>query len=312
VIGERTLRLHAPAKVNLGLEIIGRRPDGYHDLVTIFQTVALCDELTLAPTPSGPIALAADPALGGADNLVLRAAGALAAHAGVATGATLTLTKHIPVAAGLGGGSSDAAATLRGLRDAWSLDLADDALARLATTLGADVPFFLRGGTALASGIGERLAPLPPLAPSWFVLLTPALPLPPDKTRQLYGALTPADFGDGTRTQAQAARLRRGEPLDPALLTNSFAGPLYRLLPALAAWRDRFLAAGATWVQPSGSGPTLYTIALSAEAGQEIAARLGRDGARVAVVQSSNKPSGESIADEAQSATRCIGHTAAR
>ncbi len=281
---ERVLRLHAPAKVNLGLEIVGRRADGYHDLVTIFQTVSLCDTLTFNSAPTGPITLAADPSLGGEGNLVLRAARALAAHTGSTAGATLTLTKHIPVAAGLGGGSSDAAATLRGLRDAWSLAIDDETLTDLATALGADVPFFLRGGTALATGIGERLLPLPPLAPTWFVLLTPALPLPADKTRQLYGALTPADFGAGTRTEEQAARLRRGEPLDPTLLVNSFAGPLYRLLPALALWHDRFLAAGAGWVQPSGSGPTLYTIAPSAAAGQEIAARLGQDGARVEVV----------------------------
>ena len=283
---ERVQHLRAPAKVNLGLEIVGRRADGYHDLVTIFQTVALYDELTLTPAPTGPLALTADPALGGEGNLVLRAARALAAHSGVAAGATLALTKRIPVAAGLGGGSSDAAATLRGLRAAWALDITDATLAELATSLGADVPFFLRGGTALATGIGERLVSLPPPAPLWFVLLTPTLPLPPDKTRQLYGALKPADFGDGARTEAQAARLRRGESLDPALLVNSFAGPLYRLLPALATWRDRFLAAGADWVQPSGSGPTLYTLAPSAEMGQAIAARLGQDGARVEVVQS--------------------------
>jgi 4-diphosphocytidyl-2-C-methyl-D-erythritol kinase len=201
-------------------------------------------------------------------------------------GASLSLTKSIPVAAGLGGGSSDAAATLLGLREFWSLDVADEALATLATGLGADVPFFLRGGTALATGIGEVLTPLPPLPPAWFVLLTPEMPLPTDKTRQLYRALTPADFGDGSRTHAQADRLRRGEPLAPALLVNSFAGPLYRLFPALAAWRDRLLAAGAAWVLPSGSGPTLYTIAPTEEAGWEIAARVKGAGVRAAGVRS--------------------------
>jgi 4-diphosphocytidyl-2-C-methyl-D-erythritol kinase len=279
------IRRRAPAKVNLGLEIVGKRPDGYHDLVTIFQAVELFDQVTVAPAPPGQLTLTADPALGGEANLVLRAARALATHAGVREGAVLALTKGIPVAAGLGGGSSDAATTLLALRELWSLDIADGELATLATNLGADVPFFLRGGTALATGIGEVLTPLPPLAPTWFVLLTPDLPLPADKTRQLYRALTPGDFGDGARTLAQAERLRRGEPLDPALLVNSFAAPLYRLFPALAAWRDRLLAAGAAWVLPSGSGPTLYTVAPAEAVAREIAARTEGNGARVAVAR---------------------------
>ncbi len=150
------------------------------------------------------------------------------------------------------------------------------------------MPFFLRGGTALATGIGERLEPLPPLPPTWFVVLTPALALPPDKTRRLYRALTPADFTDGARTRAQAARLRRGAPLDPALLTNAFAGPLVRLFPALEDWRRRLIAAGAPWAQPSGSGPTLFTVAPDEAAGHRLAARLARAGggeARVHVVR---------------------------
>lgn len=281
-MGTGTRRWRAPAKVNLGLEVVGRRGDGYHAIVTIFQAVGLFDEVTIGPGDA--ITLATDPALGGEANLVLRAARALAAAGGVAGGAALGLAKAIPVAAGLGGGSSDAAAALRGLREHWGLALGDAALAGIAAGLGADVPFFLRGGTALATGIGEVLEPLPPLAPTWFVLVTPELPLPPDKTRRLYGALTPDDFGDGTRTLAQADRLRRGESLDPALLVNSFAGPLFRLFPALAGWRDRLIAAGAPWVLPSGSGPTLFAIAPDEAAGRAIGAALGGVGARVAVV----------------------------
>jgi 4-diphosphocytidyl-2-C-methyl-D-erythritol kinase len=283
------IQRRAAAKVNLGLEVVGKRADGYHELVTIFQAVDLFDEVALTAASPGQLTLAADPALGGEGNLVLRAARALAARAGVTKGAALELTKSIPVG-GLGGGSSDAAATLLGLRELWALDITDEALAELATSLGADVPFFLRGGTALATGIGEALTSLPPLAPTWFVLLTPELPLPADKTRQLYGALTPDDFGDGARTRAQAERLQRGEPIDPELLTNSFAAPLYRLFPALSDWRDQLLAAGAGWVLPSGSGPTLYTIAPSEEAGREIAAQLGGEGARVAVVGVAEPP----------------------
>ena len=277
------VRYRAPAKLNLGLEIVGRRPDGYHELVTIFQTLALYDEVTVAPAPPGTLTLAADPTLGGADNLILRAARALAAHANVAEGAALALEKGIPVAAGLGGGSSDAATTLRALRQHWGLHMTDAELAALATTIGADVPFFLRGGTALATGIGEVLTPLPPLGPSWFVTLTPELPLPPDKTRRLYAALLPHNFSDGARTRAQAERLRRGLGIDPALLVNSFAAPLESLFPALAAWRERLLAAGAPFVLPSGSGPTLYTVVDSEDAGVALAEALGECAARVHV-----------------------------
>jgi 4-diphosphocytidyl-2-C-methyl-D-erythritol kinase len=282
----KTLRRRAFAKINLGLEITGRRAGGYHDLATIFQTIDLADEITVALAPIGTLTLAADPALGGTQNLVLRAARALAAHSGAVRGAALTLTKGVPVAAGCGGGSSDAAATLIALREMWALPTTDDELATIAARLGADVPFFLRGGTALATGIGERLTPLPPQSKTWFVLVTPRLDLPADKTRRLYGALEAADFGDGTRTLDQAARLRRGEPLDPALLANSFAAPLARLFPALAAWEARLLAAGAPFVQPSGSGPTLYTIAPSQAAARAIARALAGTDAAIAVARS--------------------------
>lgn len=276
-------RHRAPAKLNLGLEIVGRRPNGYHELVTIFQTIAFYDEITVAAAPPGELTLSADPALGDAENLILRAARTLAAQSGCTKGAALTLDKGIPVAAGLGGGSSDAATTLRALREHWHLATSDAALATLATRLGADVPFFLHGGTVLATGIGEALTALPPLSPSWFLTLTPTLALPADKTRRLYAALTPRDFGDGTRTLAQAERLRQGLSLDPALLVNSFTAPLERLFPILADWRDQLLGAGAPFVLPSGSGPTLYTIVESEGAARAIQTALGTCAARIHV-----------------------------
>jgi len=284
--GGKPLRRRAFAKVNLGLEITGRRADGYHELVTIFQTVDLADEITVANAPDGALTLAADPALGGEQNLILRAARALAAHSGTKRGAALTLTKGIPVAAGCGGSSSDAATALIALRELWALPTTDAALATLATRLGADVPFFLRGGTALATGIGERLTPLPPQPKAWFVLVTPRLDPPADKTRRLYEALMSGDFSDGTRTLDQAARLRRGEPVDPALLINSFAAPLARLFPVLATWEALILKTGAPFVQPSGSGPTLYTIAPSETAARAIARALAKTDATVAVARS--------------------------
>lgn len=277
-----SLTYRTPAKLNLGLEVVGRRPDGYHELVTIFQAAGVYDTLRLAPAPE--LTLHAPDNLGGEDNLVSRAARALSQYAGAAPGAALTLTKTIPVAAGLGGGSSDAAATLLGLNRLWALGLSVEVLAALGASLGADVPFFVRGGgTALATGIGEQLTALPALEGGWFVILTPPVSLPPVKTQALYAALTADDFSDGSRTRAQAERLRQGQPLDSALLVNGFAAPLLRLCPALAGWQARFLDAGAPWALPSGSGPTLYTLAASAAAAGIIAGRLAGSGAAVYV-----------------------------
>src|SRR5262249_52649544 len=152
----------ARAKVNLWLKVVGRRGDGYHLLDSLVAFADLADSLDVASADrlslavDGPAAAALD---GEGDNLVLKAARLLAEHAGVTSGAALRLTKHIPVAAGLGGGSADAAATLQALADLWRLKLSDAELLGLAAKLGADVPMCLVGRTAVASGIGEKLAP---------------------------------------------------------------------------------------------------------------------------------------------------------
>ena len=135
------------------------------------------------------------------------------------------------------------------------------------------MPFFLNGPTALATGIGERLEPLPPPAEIWFVLIRPAIDLD-GKTARLYRALTPADWSDGARTRAQAARLRAGLPLDATLLVNVFRRPLLSEFPAVAEAEAALLAAGAPTILPAGSGPTLAAIcSLRAEA-ESLAARL--------------------------------------
>jgi 4-diphosphocytidyl-2-C-methyl-D-erythritol kinase len=265
-----------PAKINLGLEVTGRRPDGYHELVTIFQAISLADTLTVEPADELTLTCS-DPALATPDDLCLRAARALRAATGVRRGARLHLEKRIPAAAGLGGGSSDAAATLRLLSQLWGAGLPDDALASLAARLGADVPFFLNGPTALATGIGEQLEPLPPPAETWFVLIRPSIDLA-GKTARLYRALTPADWSDGARTRAQAARLRAGLPLDPALLVNVFRRPLLAEFPAVAEAEAALLAADATVILPAGSGPTLAAIWSSRAEAESLAARLRAGG----------------------------------
>lgn len=178
-----------PAKLNLHLQVLGRRPDGMHELRTVFQSVDLTDELTAVRRPAGRLGLQVCP--GGAvdsgpNNLVLRAARALLEAAGAEAGADLTLSKQIPVGGGLGGGSADAAAALVLLNDLWQLELDRADLASIGAGLGSDVPFFLTGGTALGVGRGEEVYPAPPLPACAFVVCAPEVEV---ATPEVYGAL---------------------------------------------------------------------------------------------------------------------------
>ena len=182
------LTLRVPCKVNLYLEVVGRRPDGYHDLRTVMQAVDLCDELELATREDGRIALnCSDPALPMGDgNLVVRAARMMQERSGTRRGADLALRKRVPVGGGLGGGSADAALTLLGLDRLWGLDTGREALTEMAASLGSDVAFFLHGGTALCEGRGERVTPVPCGGEFSYVLVTPSVGV---STREVYGAL---------------------------------------------------------------------------------------------------------------------------
>ena len=170
-----SITLPAPAKLNLFLHIVGRRPDGYHELQTLFQFLDYGDDLTFTLTPDRPgarltQALADVP---DRDNLIIRAAGALAATtSGALPGVDISLTKRLPMGGGLGGGSSNAATTLLALNHLWQLNLSIDELAELGLSLGADVPVFVRGQAAFGEGVGERLTPVAP-PEDWFLVLKP-------------------------------------------------------------------------------------------------------------------------------------------
>ncbi|MGE5176323.1 MAG: 4-(cytidine 5'-diphospho)-2-C-methyl-D-erythritol kinase, partial [Hyphomicrobiales bacterium] len=186
------LLVRCPAKVNLGLWILGRRPDGYHEIDTILQTIALEDDLRLEPAPAGRTGLVfrseGRPIPGGGPNLVERAYALLEEEGLLPRGAglTATLVKRIPIGAGLGGGSSDAAGMLAGASRYFGLDLPAARLEGLAARLGSDVPFFVRGGTARATGRGDRVGHLCPIPPLWVVLASPPLLI---STGWAYGAL---------------------------------------------------------------------------------------------------------------------------
>lgn len=242
-----TQSIRTPAKLNLGLEVLGRRPDGYHDLATIFQAIDLYDELHL--TPGTAFSYAGDPDIPPEDDIARPILEAAAAERGWRS--TLRLIKRIPIAAGLGGGSSDAALALR-LRAA-GLDRSPSV--EEAARIGADVPFFLRGGTAIATGIGSRLTPLP-TPRLWFVVHTPDVHVE-RKTAMLFQGLDSADFTDGS-TISEIARLiqSESEPL-PDTLPNAFDRQMLEM-PAVAKARGLlFEIAGR--VALTGAGPSIYS-----------------------------------------------------
>ncbi len=268
-------RLNAPAKLNLGLHVLARRADGYHDLDTVFVAIGWHDTLAADPAPdlrlavTGAADLAADLAASG-DNLVLRAARALAAHTGTSAGASLHLGKAIPHGAGLGGGSSDAAAALVLLARLWDLDVPTREMHALARTLGADVPFFLDPRPMRATGIGDVLAPLVGAddgdddAP--YRLPYPLVVVVPEgvrvSTAEAYRLVTPAAVGADGKARVNPAAVVATNDLDRwrRELVNDFEAPVVAAHPPLAALRAALVDAGAAYVSMSGSGSAFFGV----------------------------------------------------
>jgi 4-diphosphocytidyl-2-C-methyl-D-erythritol kinase len=270
-----------PAKINLGLEITGRRPDGFHEVVTILQAISLFDRFTYQPSSSA-FQYRSPPGISPETDLARRAL-LMSAHLSDATG-LLTLEKGIPEAAGLGGGSSDAAAALRiGHRNACCERVVD-----VAGSLGSDVPFFLRAGTALATGTGSTLRQLTTPA-AWVVLVTPRL-LIPSKTRTLYSALGPADFTNG-ETVRNAADATSERSILEQQLPNAFTRPLLEFREVQAAI-DGLRSAGAPWVSVSGAGPTVFTLVEHVADAASIARRVPDDAGSVRIARTLTADSG--------------------
>ncbi len=285
---ESPISVTAPAKINLSLEILRRRDDGFHDVATVLQTVDLVDELEF--TPASDIVVEGDTeGIPLEENLVDRAARLLQTHLGETRGARILLSKRIPLAAGLGGGSADAAATLVGLCRLWERDLRRGELATLAAELGSDVPFFLYGGTALAEGRGERVIPLPPLRHADLVLLAPPIDLP-NKTATLYRSLDPADFTGGEVTRALVAALRKRLPPTPDELFNGFTRAAVERFEGLEGYWSRFEEAGADNVHLSGAGPSLFSLARSRDEAESLHERCLAAGLPAFIVSAAPNP----------------------
>lgn len=265
------LTIAAPAKINLGLEVRGRRADGYHDIVTIFQALEFGDTVHLAPAP----AIQGESSVDGLDastDLAFQAARKLQGRIGTTRGVHIRIDKRIPVAAGLAGGSTDAAAVLLGLRRLWHAD--SSAIAETAQALGADVPFFLSPGTALGLARGDQLQPLPAVGPHWVLLVQPNARI---SAREAYAELRPAEWSGGDATLRQANDVRRGQ-FATNLLTNDLQPAAIRLVPAVGEVLRALESAGAEPALLAGSGPTCFGLFPTRAAARTAEARMGSHG----------------------------------
>ncbi len=268
----------APAKLNLTLEVLAERPDSFHEIRSVIQTINLCDSLRFKLSRNIEIK-PDEPQWIPAKSLISKAVRLVQEVTGCTKGVSIEVNKRIPLMSGLGGDSTDAAATLRGLNKIWKLGLSQEKLLELAGQLGSDVPFFLYGGTAFVEGRGEKVAPLPPLLHLWVVLVIPAaVPRLPGKTKELYARLQPGHYTDGRISQRLVAVLKAGKGFEPSLLFNTFENVAFTYFPQLSVYREHIVKIGADNVHLAGSGPTLFTLVKDRTQAEELHTRLQQQG----------------------------------
>lgn len=264
------LVLAAPAKVNLFLRVLGRRPDGYHEIESLFAPISLSDRLSLTATAEPGVRLAC-PGSGlpeDESNLAFRAARLFLEAAGSDGGLDVILTKRIPVAAGLGGGSSDAAAVLRGANQLFGRPLSQSRLEELALRLGADVPFFIRGRPALARGVGELLEPVE-VPPFHLALVNPGFEV---STAWVYGRLDRPLTGAPPLVRMTGLKVESFSEIEP--LGNDLEAVVEEAFPVVRELRLGLLAAGANLARMSGSGPTVFGLFESRDQAERALASL--------------------------------------
>ncbi len=262
----------AYGKINFSLDVLGLRSDGYHEIATVMQSISLADRLDLQKAAPGQIKLKTD--CSGLpvdqDNLVMKAAVLLQEKYRPPWGAEIFLHKRIPLAAGLAGGSADAAAALRSLNELWELELGEEELRQLGRLLGADVPFCLLGGLALARGVGEKLTPLPNPPDLWLVLVKPEGSLSAGRVYRQWD-LRGQPSGRHTERVLHALRQADGRAL-AACLGNDLEAAACRLLPEIEEIKKELLRRGAWGALMSGSGPTVFGLTGSRREAEALAA----------------------------------------
>lgn len=250
----------APAKINLMLDVLRKREDGFHEVEMIMTMVDLADRLELSELPRDTIIISSQAGYIPLDekNLAFQAARLLKERYNVKTGVHIHLDKKIPVAAGLAGGSSDAAATLRGLNRLWGLGLGLDELHVLGAELGSDVPFCISGGTALATGRGEKLQPIADMPQCWVILAKPPINV---STAEVYGKMRAANIKQHPSAAAMQSALEAGSFEDVCrLLGNVLEDVTLKLHPEVRQLKEAMLRLGADGVLMSGSGPTVFGL----------------------------------------------------
>ncbi len=272
-MSDKTIRREAFAKINLGLDVVRRLPNGYHEVRMIMQTVGICDVLTFRKAASG-IQLVVDneelPTDG--NNLICKAAKLLLDTADVKGGVRITLEKHIPIAAGMAGGSTDAAATLLGINELYEIGYDVDKLKELGVKIGADVPYCIQGGTALAEGIGEVLSPLPTPPECHLVIAKPDINV---STKFVYENLRANELESHPDIDGMIEGLEKG---DLKAITDRLANVLETVTvpayPIIDEIKQSMLDAGAEGALMSGSGPTVFGIFTELEKAQQAAKRV--------------------------------------
>lgn len=272
-MSDKTIRREAFAKINLGLDVVRRLPNGYHEVRMIMQTVGICDVLTFRKAASG-IQLVVDneelPTDG--NNLICKAAKLLLESAGIEGGVSITLEKHIPIAAGMAGGSTDAAATLLGINELYEIGYDVDKLEELGVKIGADVPYCIQGGTALAEGIGEVLSPLPTPPTCHLVIAKPDINV---STKFVYENLRANELESHPDIDGMIEGLEKG---DLKAITDRLANVLETVTvpayPIIDEIRQTMLDAGAEGALMSGSGPTVFGIFTELEKAKQAAKRI--------------------------------------
>jgi 4-diphosphocytidyl-2-C-methyl-D-erythritol kinase len=279
-----TLSLTSCAKINLGLRVLSKRPDGFHEIVTILQAVDLCDDVEITVRPEANIEILCDhPEVpSGPDNLAHRAARLAQKESAAQQGCRIVIRKRIPPAAGLGGGSSNAAAVLIGLNRLWKLSLSDRQLARMAARLGSDVPFFLHGGTMLARGRGEKLTPLGMQADFHLVVVKPDLSI---STAWAYGQAKILLTSNSKIVKLNSLKEIRSLDQVLPLLDNDLERAVGEDYPLIGEIKSNLISKGAIAAAMSGSGSAVYGIVEDREAAEQLAQQMRRDRWQVFVVR---------------------------
>jgi 4-diphosphocytidyl-2-C-methyl-D-erythritol kinase len=279
----------APAKINLTLEILGKRKDGFHDIRSVMQTIDLCDVLTFwdnkwihivpeyGSLPGHDRLSSMDRYNYMGENLVYRAARLLKEATGYRGGALIQLKKNIPSSAGLGGGSSDAAAALKGLNQLWQLGLSDSELIEIGASIGSDIAFFIHGGTCLIEGRGEIVRPIKALPQKWVLILLAPLEID-QKTKRLYSYIDSSYYTRGEKTEALCSTIEDYMDDDNSIkgrLFNVFEKVYYNGYEEFEIWKDHIARLGMEELNLAGSGPAVYRISESEDELLKIAGQYG-------------------------------------